>query len=36
VEAIPHFILINKQGKIIASGIGEEQLIEIDKMLNNL
>jgi thiol-disulfide isomerase/thioredoxin len=36
-DAIPHFIFINKQGKIIAiwEYLGEEQLIEMDKMLKN-
>jgi peroxiredoxin len=35
VNAIPHFILIDKQGKIIARWgyIGKEQLIEIDRIL---
>ena len=37
VEAIPHFILIDKQGKVIAnwSYLGEEQLSEIDGVLSN-
>jgi thiol-disulfide isomerase/thioredoxin len=37
-DAIPHFIFIDKQGKIIAiwEYLGEEQLIEMDKILNNL
>lgn len=36
VNAIPHFILIDKQGKIIARWgyLGEEQLVEIDRILN--
>jgi len=35
VEAIPHFVLIDKQGKIIVNGIGGEQLDIIDKMLRD-
>jgi peroxiredoxin len=37
VNAIPYCILIDKQGKIIARWeyFGEEQLIEIDRILNN-
>jgi len=35
VELIPHFVLINKQGKIILNGVGEEQLSEIEKTLKN-
>jgi len=38
IGPIPSYILIDKQGKIIAywHNIGEEQLIEIDKILMNL
>lgn len=35
VQEIPHFILIDKLGKIIASGSSEEQLVEIDNILEN-
>lgn len=37
VELIPAYILIDKQGKIIAKWehIGEEQLVELDKILKN-
>jgi peroxiredoxin len=36
-DGIPHFVLIDKQGKIIARWgyLGEEQLIDINNMLNN-
>jgi len=33
VQAIPHFILIDKHGKIIANGQGEKQLNKIDSIL---
>jgi thiol-disulfide isomerase/thioredoxin len=38
VEEIPHFILIDKQGKIMANwrSLGKEQFIEFDNILNKL
>ncbi|GHT59003.1 hypothetical protein AGMMS50239_04670 [Bacteroidia bacterium] len=37
-NGIPHYILIDKQGKIMARWgyLGKEQLIEMDRILNNI
>lgn len=34
VECFPTFILLDKSGKILSRGCGEEQLKEIEKILN--
>jgi len=35
VEAIPHFTLIDKQGKVVIDGVSGDQLITIDKILED-
>jgi len=35
VEAIPHFTLIDEQGKIVIDGVGGEQLNKVYKILDD-
>ena len=36
VDLIPHFILIDRQGEIIANGLGEEGLNAMDSLLQSV